>query len=446
MAPYSGKVLHLAADGSTAGEGPCQVSIGAEALTVTGPGRNSLSCDLGDIDALEPADYELALTLYTGQRLRFSHFGKTHPALAHDLVEAWRARLVACLLLEDLTEVARFDLTASLESGAGQVASPAELRLYETNVAVLPMGAPAFQWRLADIDRLDFDRAAYAITLGRGDDRLSLTRIGRRTDECYAKLGDQMAGLQARTLDTLRTIFPFLDPAPLNEAARLMPEGRAASAARLVALDKRVEPALRTNMADARLRPCFDALVRQSGIGGLYAGFRLVRPEDEPDEQPEPEPEASADAEPAMEEEQPVETGAEASPPDGEESQVLCWFFFALSSRGPGHSPDTVAWESTSKSGRATYLFSLSALCEDRAPGVDAAVRTLDRALGTLNFRREPIYLPDEALDLQARYHRYVIGARRIAELRALRRSFRGRALHVSLAGWQKQLEAALGR
>ena len=77
---------------------------------------------------------------------------------------------------------------------------------------------------------------------------------------------------------------------------------------------------------------------------------------------------------------------------------------------------------------------------------VSAAVRALERALGTLNFRREPIYLPDGALGLQRRYRRYAIASRLIPEVRALRQAFLGRAVHTSPAAWQKQVETLLAR
>ena len=57
------------------------------------------------------------------------------------------------------------------------------------------------------------------------------------------------------------------------------------------------------------------------------------------------------------------------------------------------------------------------------------------------NFRREPIYLPDDSLTLQPRYHRHAIACRKIPELRRLRASFLGRAIHTSLAAWQKQVD-----
>jgi hypothetical protein len=449
MTPFSGQALRNRSDGTAASEGPCQVTLAPDSVTVLGPGQDSFACDLGDIEGIEPGEYDLSLVLCTGDRIRFSHFGKTLQPLAQALGDAWRTRLIQCLLLDDLRELARFDVTASLESQRGRFASPAELRVYETNLAVLPLGASAFQWRLADVDRLEFDRQTFTLTLARGADRLSFAKVGRRSEECCDVLNGALARLQVRTLDALRTFFPFLAPQRLTEVSRLMREGRAAPMARLLAIDKRVEPALRANMADARLRPCFEVLAERSGIAGMYAGFRLIRPEEQgsvpAEEQQAAVPTTASASDVGFTNElEPVSDTPDESP--DADSQVLCWFFFALSTRGSGHAPDTLAWEATSRTGRATYLFSLQALRDAGSRDADEAAATLDRAIGALNFRREPIYLPDQALDLEAKYHRYVIGARRIPELRDLRRAFRARVIHTSPAAWQKQLDAALVR
>jgi len=61
-----------------------------------------------------------------------------------------------------------------------------------------------------------------------------------------------------------------------------------------------------------------------------------------------------------------------------------------------------------------------------------------------LNFRWRPIYLSDEELARDPRYHRYAIAARRIPELHELRASFLGRAIHTSPESWQAQVDSIL--
>ena len=70
--------------------------------------------------------------------LRELPFGR----MADELTAAWRDRTVECLLLEDLEEVARFSGAAS--------GVPAEIRIYQSNIAILPVDGLPSQWRLAD--------------------------------------------------------------------------------------------------------------------------------------------------------------------------------------------------------------------------------------------------------------------------------------------------------
>jgi hypothetical protein len=75
---------------------------------------------------------------------------------------------------------------------------------------------------------------------------------------------------------------------------------------------------------------------------------------------------------------------------------------------------------------------------------VEGALAELNRALVLLNFRREPIYLSDEALETQPRFRRYAIACRKLPELRRLRAAFLGRAIHTTVEAWGKQVEEIL--
>src|SRR5271157_2873600 len=179
MPTFSGKVQYLNSDGSTLQAGPCRVSFEAETVTFTPASGAPLALDFGDIDVFLPGEYELTLTLYTGKKILLNQFGKTFQSLCHDLLEAYRKRLLQCLLLEDLEEISRFDGAARLESPARTFSSPAELRLYRSNLAVLPTQATGLQWRYADIDSVRFDESTWTVTVESGDQRLTFTKLAK---------------------------------------------------------------------------------------------------------------------------------------------------------------------------------------------------------------------------------------------------------------------------
>jgi hypothetical protein len=145
-------------------------------------------------------------------------------------------------------------------------------------------------------------------------------------------------------------------------------------------------------------------------------GFKFIRPDEEGEK--ESEEEAAA----------PGTEGSDTEPPQ----PLFFWFFFPIAGK------NIVAWEATSGSGRATYFFRAN-------PPIDEAIGRLTRGLALVNFRREPVYLPDASLDQQPRYHRYAIGRRKLPELADLRAAFIGRAIHSSIDQWEQQTSRHLG-
>ena len=439
--------------------GPCRLAFEAETMALTPASGAPLAMDLGDIDIfLLPGDYELTLTLYTGKKILLNQFGKTFQNLCHDLLEAYRKRLLQCLLLEDLEEITRFEGSARLESPACAFTSPAEFRLYRSNLAVLPTQATGLQWRLTDIDAVNFDEASWTVRVQSGDQHLAITKLGKRTEEFRERLTTAREELVQQGAETVHGLFPFLDPDQLQQAATLMAEGRAASLAQLRALHPKVDQALAANAVDDKLKPYLDALMTHVPAGNYYAGFKLLREDEDTDTKRAQEEETNAaDAEAAKAAGTAEELADDASIVSGDEQPqpILHWFFLPLAAQAGAKAPgNLVAWEATSRSGRATYFFRLvppeqATLLQDASKSaglIETAIRQLNRAIVLLNFRREPIYLPDDPLMLQPRFRRYAIACRKLPELARLRSSFLGRAIHTTPEAWQKQFESYLAK
>lgn len=413
-----------------------------------------MAFDLGDIDVFLTEDYELSLKLYTGKTLLLQQFGKIFLNLCHDLLEAYRRRLVQCLLLEDLEGIERFDGFAQLYSDERSFSGPAELRIYKSNIAVLPERATGLQWRLADIDSMDFDKRSYRLELSSGTERLVLAKLAKRTEEFIDRLRTAMDEMSDKSARVLQSLFPFLTPDQFQRVAGIMREGRPVSLSQLNAIDQKMGTVLIERTVATGLKPHFEILKGQFAYGDFFAGFKFIRPETDSTE--------TSGTEEAMPEiPEPVEGELESLPEtslhevaDGEDP-VLHWFLFPLKTKTDANLPaNLVAWESTSRSGRATYFFRL--LSQDRAkelgdtakaPGlIQSAVERINRGLVLLNFRREPIYLSEDSLETQPQYRRYAIACRKIPVLRWLRASFLGRALHTSPEAWRRQVEAIIGK
>jgi hypothetical protein len=436
MPDFSGKFQYQRG-GCVTQEGSGRVAFDEEKFTLTPESGLPLVFDLGDLDAVTAADYEIRLPLYTGSTILLRQFGKAYETLAHDLLEAFRKRTVQCLLLEDMEEIERFNGTFELNvEAAAPRSGPAELRLYKSNLAVLPTASQAFQWRLAEVDSIRFDASAYEVFLQAGEDRLKVSRLAKRTEEFSSRVRDAVNAIAAESIQALHSSLPFLNPDQLQDASTLLREGRSVSFARLAAIHPKIGSTLAANAVDADLKPYYDLLAAQTVPHLMYAGFKLIRAEDEPKPSAE---DASGDF---------SQDAGDALDSDSSGPQTLYWFFFPLAKPGSSQPANLVAWEASSRSGRATYFFRLvdpaqAAALHDpaHAPAlVESAVHKLSRGLGVLNFRRRPIYLSDDTLDGSPQFHRYAIAARRIPEVRELRSSFLGRAIHSSLEAWKQQV------
>ena len=436
MPDFQGKFQYLAPGGACVQEGACRLHFDAQTLTLTPESGAAIAFDLGDLDSVTAADWELRLALYTGRTLVLRQLGKAFDNFAHDLTDAFRNRAVQCMLLEDMQEIARF--TGNVEI-ADSAPAAAEIRLYKSNLAVLPIAAKSMQWRLADIDDVALD-SAYEVAVQSGSSRLKFTRLAKRTEEFATKLREAMNALATQTSQALHGMLPFLDPEQLQSCAALLREGRSASLAKLAAIHTQIPVALASNAVDKDLKPYYDLLLARSADGLGYAGFKLIRPED-----------GEAATAPADNED--ADVGASGTPDsDAAAPDTLYWFFFPLAQSG--RLANVVAWEASSRSGRATYFFRLvdasqAAQLADPARAaslVDASIRRLNSVLAMLNFRRRPIYLSDDELAMDPRFHRYAIAARRLAEVREVRASFLGRALHSSPEAWQAQVDSIMSK
>ncbi len=422
MPTFRGRFEYIAPGRRVVRSGDCDLTFDRCTATLVGDGP-SLAFDLGDIDTYEAGEYHLRLSLFDGHDVLLTRFAKAFTDLERQLRDAFRDRLVQCLLVGDLDEVARFTGRVQLDSPARPFSGLAELRVYESNLAVLPDAGVGFQWRLADVDGVAFDDAQYAVTVARGPECLSVGRLAKRTAEFAGVLRSKIATLRERSARALHGVMPFLGPEQFARVAAAMPEGTSASIADIGGVHPLVERVLLSTVVDDGLRPYVATLAARSSCP-WFAGFKVIRREG-------PAEEDGVDAEVS------AEAGREVLDA-GDGLELLFWFFFPL---GPARgAPTHLAWEATSRGGRATYVFKLSG-DEPLAESVAA----LNRGLASLNFRREPVYLEAQRLEGEQRYRHYAIALRKLPELARVRESFVGRAIHTTHESWLAQLGRLVG-
>ena len=459
MNSFSGKFEYLDPSGSVVQSGACTFMIDGADFRLVPETGNVLAMDLGDIDVYSPGDYRISLKLYTGNSIVLSRMGKTFQSICHDFQEAYQRRVLQCLLLEDLEEIGRFDGFVDLDSSGDDFSGPAQLRICRSNLVILPATARGMHWRLSDIERIDFDESAYRLELRSEAGRIIITKLAKRTREFMDCLKSAMQDLSENKAVILRSLFPFLSPDQFMQLAGMMKEGHAIEVSRIVAVHPRIKAVLIEKTVCPGMKPYFAFLENRLAVEeGMFAGFKMMRPEGQNEMEDDGSNEifAAGNERTAPEEENNAISDKRREGNDvDQQQQVLHWFLFPLAAKPGLKGPaSVVAWEATSHTGRATYFFRIpSAGAEGRGMNMaeakdtlETAVHRLNRALVLLNFRREPIYLSDDALAAQLSYRRYVIACRNLPVLRELRASYLGRAIHTTPEDWEKQVNDLLAR
>jgi hypothetical protein len=128
------------------------------------------------------------------------------------------------------------------------------------------------------------------------------------------------------------------------------------------------------------------------------------------------------------------------------------WFLMPIYNIGEKEIGNAVAMEATEatgeeSSGKATYFYKIVSRkdypnyrsLEELDKETDKFIKKINRCMLDINFRREPIYLPDERLD-EPTYFKYKIAIQRIPSLKLLRNLYIGRVIHASPDQWKSDV------
>jgi len=364
-----------------------------------------------DIEDVLDRDYVLTLTDHTGRVLELSMFGAAYGQVLAEVAERRDKLLERDLLLRGVDLQDTFP--AKLFDGPESV--PVQLRLYRDLLVVAPERGTMFGVPFAFVEDVRWDPELYQVSVAVDDGRtLVFGHLAKRSEEFHAELGRLLEALARRTAVTLAALLPDADPRSLGGLAGLMRDGRAAQQREIEAVDPGLWPLLETAVPGTDdLRRSYQHLRSLAVPGWSAFGVKAV---------------------------QESEDVADTAATDR-------WYFCPLTR--DGRPVNAVAQEVASGEGHATYLYRpmepdrFAALDGDAlAHAVAGAIRVLNRALLQLNFRREPLYVPEE--ELTGAHARYRVALRKLDHLRWARAAFLGRAIHN--ATWEQQVADLLSR
>jgi hypothetical protein len=495
--PYSGRVTITPPGGEALA---CSVDVGDDAVAIVPDGGAPVVLPFIDIEDVHDDDYTLRLTDYTGARYDLTMFGKPYGQILAEVRKRRNDALQRDLLLTgvNLTD------TYPAKWFGGPEPVPVEVRLFEDLMVVVPERGTMWGLPYSFIQDVRFDAGLYQTHVTADDGSFAVFgQMGLRSEEFPNELQRLLDALAARTARTLAGLLPRVPPGSISRLAAEMRDGRAVQQRAVDAIDLALWPRLEKAIVGTEdLRKSYDRLksiappewtalgVKASlaekqqesgGAGGYEHGYQ-------------PAPSSATERQGQLQQGREAETERRAggmpgsgamlgqlqqmmagvagdaagkaarealagvpNSPSSEEAQQgvgperpanTLWFFAPLSR--DGRPVNLVAQEVTSDAGHATYLYRLmdadrfASLSGDAlAEEVAAGIRRLNQALLTLNFRREPIYLPEDQI-ASARFAKYAVALRKLDYLQWARRAFVTRLIHNQT--WEQQLADALER
>jgi hypothetical protein len=397
--------------GNQAEETQAQARLDTDGLTLSPENSEELMVTYRNIVDFFAGDYRISLTLTSLSRIILSGLGYQYEPFLRILSQLRNEMLLKDMLMEEPLKSAWKDAGFSFRDKAGvELKGSCELRLYDTGLVVMPEFGEVIRVSYSDIGRLK--AGDYVLTLTTEESEvLVLLQLGRNFDPFRAALSDAMKGLALKSQAILNEALPELDSLLLREASQLMKEGRAAIKADLDKISPEIWKRLEKRLS-------------AFGLGEEYAFLKSLAQEDK------------------------LCIGIKRGLM-GDLTGEYIWFLIPICSHDPAKPGNAIAMEAASEDGegKATYFFrimprqdyrnsrDISAVLQE----VDRSIRTINRCMREINFRREPIYLSEERLQ-EAAYVKYLFAVRKLRSLRFLRECFIGRVVHASPEQWKQDV------
>ncbi|MGM0406159.1 MAG: hypothetical protein ACQEQM_08470 [Thermoplasmatota archaeon] len=396
--------------GKTIANGEAEVRLEEENISILPKFGESLFFSLRDILEVSKKDYKIFLTLTSKEKLTIFNLGYKYEDFLRVLMRLRNEILLEDMLIHETLKKSgvKGNFVHLDEDGKELKKGKCELRLYETAIVVIPEKGEIERIFYSDISKIQDEDYSLTLTSELGG-RFVFSSIGRQYDPFKKSLSDAMNELSLKVQSTLKELLPSTGPSMIRRASKIMKEGKVAKRSELEAISPDLWKELEKKVEATEVKEEYNFLKfiaqRKKMCIGLKRGLM------------------------------------------GELTGEYIWFLIPIYSTDSDEPGNAVVMEAISSEGggKATYFFRIVSRVnypnydniEELHEEVDDLIKKINHCMRAINFRREPIYLPDEKLD-EPRYKKYRFAIAKIPELKELRRLFIGRIIHTSDEQWKK--------
>ncbi|HKZ61246.1 MAG TPA: hypothetical protein VJZ68_02350 [Nitrososphaera sp.] len=426
--------------GNELAKGEAQINLDGERLSILPKFGVTIHLSLVDITKILPVDYRLDMTLTSRERLSVSNLGYKFGDFVSNLFQARNEMILKYLLMNESIKKSGVwgDLFFADASSAAKQFEKCELRLYETSIVLIPTTGEPIRIHYSNVSQIEAKDYSIAITTEIGE-RLVISKIGRELDSTSRDLSDAINTLNIQGQSLIKNLVPSADPSVVRSASRLLKDGKAARRSDIESVSPEVWRA-------------FEKKLEQTPISSGYQYLKSIARQEK------------------------IAIGIKRGLMDDLTGNYL-WVLIPIDSKNPqlgnaisveaaripssnakdnavstdGIPPDEDS--ATATGGNATYFFrivgrkdyaELVGKMKELDAKVDSMISRMNELMLDINFRREPIFLSDEALRTDPKYARYNFAASKIPSLRDLRQRFIGRIIHSSPEQWKSDVLALL--
>ena len=480
-------------------EGEAAVAINTEEIIILQQFKDPYIIKLIDIIEINPVDYKVYIPLSPNGRLIISELGYEYENFLRILKDARNAILAKYLLMEEkvIRKNIKGEYSYSEAQGTAAESGNCNIAVYETGISILPENGKIL--RIAYCEITDISEGDYRVTItSESGQRLELSKMGYEFDSFKKTLSETINALDLFAQNLVMQLDPSLDTLTTIKIARLLRDGKAAMKKDIEKYSTRVWQSLEKKIEKAGIAPEYNYLksvshenqiaigLKQGLMGSMtsdYIWFLM------PIYGNDPKKPGNAIAMEAV----PVENetdkeGAETASPgqvnmvkmakDMQKNMAAGFQAMKEAANSMGKSPEAPQFKviqnpkaqdlaanieddkkadddenghEEESSGKATYFFKIlnrsDYLKPENLKGLEAEVEKLikkiNKAMISINFRREPIYIEDEKL-YEPDNIKYRFAISKIAELREIREKFIGRMIHLNFNSWRAGIEKLL--
>ena len=399
--------------GTVVSMGDATATLGADTLLLAPSSGGPLNISLRDFASIEEGEYRISIHLRPSGSLLLFNAGFKYEDLARSLFRSVNELELKDLLMDERLLKQGVTADGIFVTSTRRSLGRCEVRLYETAMVVMPERAGLLRLKYHDVLGTDVNDYHLLVKLESGE-TLELEKLGRELDPLRKMLTDSVSDLSAKAQAMVKDAHPSADLASVLGASNLLEDGKTA---------KRQE----LEQACPGLWTALEKKLSGYGIGEEYAFLKNISDQNL------------------------VRIGIKR-PLHAEEAQDYIFFLAPVFSTDEKKGGNAVAFEASSgeDEGRATYFFRIWSRKDYPLPDAkemeqqaDQFAQELAEGLNAINFRREPIYLTEEALSTPER-SRYRYAIMRISRLRLLRERFIGKVMHASPEQWKEDVTALL--